>query len=59
MELERVWLIDVCPIGCADAPVIPACTETVQVYVVPAGTILPPPSMGENEKLFPEQVAKV
>ena len=44
----------------AAPPVIPPVTTGVpQLYVVPAGTILPPPFAGVNVKAVPPQVAGV
>jgi hypothetical protein len=56
----RVWLTVVWPTGCADPPVIPPVTVgAVQVYVVPAGTIVAAegtPFTGVREKEAPLQI---
>ena len=40
-------------------PVIPVTVGAVHVYVVPTGTVFPPPSVGVTEKEEPEQIAAV
>jgi hypothetical protein len=54
--LVNVWLIELWPVACALPPVTaPAglLTGFVHVYVVPAGTVLPLPSVGVTVKAVP------
>jgi hypothetical protein len=49
----------VCAVASADSPVTFALATTVQVYVVPEGTIFPDPSAGATVNAFELQIVAV